>query len=113
MQHEKMKNERIDQLITEYLSGRLTADAFQELKDWSRESEENRRYVRDKIEVWFSSGVAVDRKTFDKEKAFSRFQKRVANERPKVYRIPWKIIYRVAAVVLILLLPLAGYWKGQ
>lgn len=114
MQHEKMKNERIDELIAEYLSGQLTADAFQELKDWSRESEENRRYVRDKIEVWFSSGAAADeKKMFDKEEAFARFQKRVANERPKVFRIPWKIVYRVAAVILILLLPLAGYWKGQ
>ncbi len=113
MQYEKMKNERIDQLITEYLSDQLTAEGFQELKDWSRESEENRRYVRDKIEVWFSSGAAANGKVFDKEKAFARFQKRVANERLKVYRIPWKIIYRVAAVILILLLPLAGYWKGQ
>lgn len=43
MQHEKMKNERIDQLITEYLFGRLTADAFQELKGWSRESEVGRK----------------------------------------------------------------------
>ena len=32
MQYEEMKNERIDQLIAEYLSGSLTADAFQELK---------------------------------------------------------------------------------
>ena len=32
MQHEEMKNERIDQLIAEYLSGSLTADVFQELK---------------------------------------------------------------------------------
>lgn len=28
MQHEEMINERIDQLIAEYLSGSLTADAF-------------------------------------------------------------------------------------
>lgn len=113
MQYENMKNERIDQLITEYLSDQLTAEAFRELKDWSQESEENRRYVRDKIEVWFSSGAAANGKVFDKEEAFVRFQKRVANERLKVYRIPWKIVYRVAAVILILLLPLAGYWKGQ
>ena len=42
MQHEEMKNERIDQLIAEYLSGSLTADAFQELKSWSKQSDENR-----------------------------------------------------------------------
>lgn len=113
MQHEKMKNERIDQLITEYLSGQLTAEAFRELKDWSQESEENRRYVRDKIEVWFSSGAVSNGKVFDKEEAFARFQKRVAKKRPKLYRFPCKIVYRVAVVILILLLPLAGYWKGQ
>lgn len=113
MQHEKMKNERIDQLITEYLSGQLTAEAFRKLKDWSLESEENRRYVRDKIEVWFSSGAASNGKVFDKEEAFARFQKRVAKKRPKLYRFPCKIVYRVAVVILILLLPLAGYWKGQ
>lgn len=46
MQHEEMINERIDQLIAEYLSGSLTADAFQELKNWSQQSDENRMYVR-------------------------------------------------------------------
>ena len=55
MQHEEMKNERIDQLIAEYLSGSLTADVFQELKNWSQQSDENRMYVRNQIEVWFSS----------------------------------------------------------
>lgn len=113
MQHENMKNERIDQLITEYLSDQLTAESFRELKDWSQESEENRRYVRDKIEVWFSSGAAANGKVFDKEEAFDRFQKRVVKKRPKIYRFPCKIVYRVAVVILILLLPLAGYWKGQ
>lgn len=46
MQHEEMINERIDQLIAEYLSGSLTADAFQELKNWSQQSDETRMYVR-------------------------------------------------------------------
>lgn len=55
MQYEEMKNERIDQLIAEYLSGSLTAEAFQELKSWSQQSDENRMYVRNQIEVWFSS----------------------------------------------------------
>lgn len=88
MQHEEMKNERIDQLIAEYLSGSLTADAFQELKSWSQQSDENRMYVRNQIEVWFSSGVAAKDKVFDKEEAFARFQKRIGNKEPKVYRFP-------------------------
>jgi transmembrane sensor len=67
MQHEEMINERIDQLIAEYLSGSLTADAFQELKNWSQQSDENRMYVRNQIEVWFSSGVTAKDKVFDKD----------------------------------------------
>ena len=113
MQYEEMKNERINQLIAEYLSGSLTADAFQELKSWSQQSDENRMYVRNQIEVWFSSGVAAKDKVFDKEEAFARFQKRIGKKEPKVYRFSWKTFYRVAAVILIVLLPLAGYWKGQ
>lgn len=113
MQHEEMKNERIDQLIAEYLSGSLTADAFQELKNWSQQSDENRMYVRNQIEVWFSSGVTAKDKVFDKEEAFARFQKRIGKKEPKVYRFSWKTFYRVAAVILIVLLPLAGYWRGQ
>lgn len=108
-----MINERIDQLIAEYLSGSLTADAFQELKNWSQQSDENRMYVRNQIEVWFSSGVTAKDKVFDKEEAFARFQKRIGKKEPKVYRFSWKTFYRVAAVILIVLLPLAGYWKGQ
>ena len=68
MQHEEMINERIDQLIAEYLSGSLTADAFQELKNWSQQSDENRMYVRNQIEVWFSSGVTA-KETNRKERA--------------------------------------------
>lgn len=105
MQHEEMKNERIDQLIAEYLSGSLTADVFQELKNWSQQSDENRMYVRNQIEVWFSSGVAAKDKVFDKEEAFARFQRRIGKKEPKVYRFPWKTFYRVAAVILIVLLP--------
>ena len=77
MQYEEMKNERIDQLIAEYLSGSLTADDFQELKSWSQQSDENRMYVRNQIEVWFSSGVTAKDKLFNKEEAFARFQKRI------------------------------------
>ena len=48
----------IDLLITRYLSGKLDKESFAELKRWSLESESNRKYVRNKLEVWFSSGAA-------------------------------------------------------
>lgn len=133
MQYEDMSNERIDLLVTEYLSGNLDEGSFEELKAWCRQSEEHCRYVRDRIEVWFSSGIAAGTDGFDKEEAFIRFRKRVeealavqaAGRMPeaagkrdvavqkKIYRFTWKTFYKVAAVVLVILLPLAGYWKGQ
>ena len=79
----------IDKLIASYLSNELDEKSFSELKRWSMESETNRIYVRDQLEIWFSSGVLSDKTFFNK------------NE------------YRVAAVVLLLLLPLATYWQGK
>ena len=59
----------IDLLITRYLSGKMDKESFAELKRWSLESESNRKYVRNKLEVWFSSGVADTAVQFDKDKA--------------------------------------------
>ena len=113
MQYEEKKNERTDRLIAEYLSGHLTADAFEELKNWSRESDDNRRYIRNRIEVWFSSGVAAQTGAFDKDEAFARFKRRIAEKEIATNRFPLRVLWRVAAVILFVALPLAGYWKGQ
>lgn len=109
------KNNDIDELITSYLSGNIDKETFAELKRWSLESEANRMYVRNQLEVWFSSGVAGDKTSFNKDKAFDLFKQRVSSgERKKeqVRRFSWRVVYQVAAVVLILLLPLT-YWQGK
>lgn len=71
----------IDLLITRYLSGKLDKESFAELKRWSLESESNRKYVRNKLEVWFSSGAADTAVRFDKDKAFSLFRQRLPGRR--------------------------------
>lgn len=111
-----MKDNNIDALITLYLSGNIDKEAFADLKRWSMESEANRIYVRNQLEIWFSSGVSGDRLSFNKDKAFTLFKQRVSSATRKeeqVRRFPWKAVYRVAAIVLIILLPLAAYWQGQ
>lgn len=110
------KNNDIDKLITSYLSGEISKEAFAELKRWSMESEANRNYVRNQLEVWFSSGVLGENVSFNKEKAFDLFKQRVSNTEKKkeqIRRFSCKTVYRVAVVVLILVLPLAAYWQGQ
>lgn len=112
----QVNNRDIDTLIISYFSGTLDKSSFQQLKDWAAESEENRKYIREKMEVWFSSGVVDEEVAFNAKKAFERFQNRVADaERQKehVHRFSWTMFLKAAAVVLIIILPITAYWQGQ
>lgn len=114
--HTEEKNSDIDKLITLYLSGELDEKSFSELKRWSMASESNRIYVRNQLEIWFSSGVSGDNNPYDKNKAFELFKQRIAETAKKdkqIRRFSWKVVYRVAAVAFILLLPLGAYWQGK
>lgn len=120
MERKEIHKEEIDNLISKYLTGDIDTQSLKVLTEWSRESAENSLYVRNKIELWFSSGVAGSMASFDKEKAFERFKARVEKatvaEKQKqrfVQSHSFRIFYRVAAAILIILLPLAGYWGGM
>ena len=82
----------IDLLITRYLSGKMDKESFAELKRWSLESESNRKYVRNKLEVWFSSGVADTAVQFDKDKAFSLFKQRIIGAEKKQKHPFWAVV---------------------
>jgi hypothetical protein len=112
--HTKERHNDIDQLIIFYLSGKMDKESFAALKSWSMASEANRAYIRSRLEIWFSSGVSGDTTTFNKDKAFGRFKQRVAKagkQGRNIRHFPWKIVYRIAVVILALLLPLAAYRK--
>ena len=93
----------IDGLITSYLSGNLDKASFSELQKWTMESEANRIYVRNKLELWFSSGVSGSVEPFDEDAAFTLFQQRAAifpkKEKQARRSFSWKMLYRVAAVL--------------
>ena len=107
----------IDGLITSYLSGNLDKASFSELQKWTMESEANRIYVRNKLELWFSSGVSGSVEPFDEDAAFTLFQQRAAifpkKEKQARRSFSWKMLYRVAAVLLVLLVPFATYYQGK
>lgn len=115
--HTKEQHNDIDPLITLYLSGKMDKASFVALKNWSMASETNRAYVRNHLEIWFSSGVSGDPTTFNKDNAFDLFKQRVAKvgkrEYNTTFHVPWKIVYRIAVVILVLLLPLAAYRQGK
>ncbi len=109
------ENHNLDELILQYLSGTLDAETLAELKQRISTSETDRNYVRQRIEIWLSTGAVNNAPAFDKEKAFALFQQRTATQKIQSarHRINWKIILRVAAIFLILVLPFAGYKRGQ
>ena len=120
MERKEIHKEEIDNLISMYLTGNIDTQSLKTLVAWSKESSENSLYVRNKIEIWFSSGVTGSVTPFDKEKAFERFKNRIekatiAEEQKQRFTKSrsLKIFYRVAAAILIILLPLAGYWGGM
>lgn len=119
MERKEIHKEKIDNLISMYLIGDIDTQSLKTLAAWCKESSEHSLYVRNKMELWFSSGVAGNITTFDKEKAFERFKNRIEKvtieERKQRLKESSKLkfFYRVAATILIILLPLAGYWSGM
>lgn len=106
----------IDRLILLYLSCELDKVSIAELKQWVMKSESNRIYVKNQIEIWFSAGASDISTAFNKDKAFELFKQRVAEdkkEKKHIRRFSWKIVYRTAVIILILLLPWTTYWYGR
>ncbi len=108
------EQKQVDEWIFRYQEGTLDKDSLKKLTQWVSLSEANRLYVRNQLEVWFSVGTAGTAVPFDKEKAYQRFMRhRLDCEHVrKVHFVSWKPFLRAAAVALMLVLPMAGYWAG-
>lgn len=65
----------------------------------------------DKQELWFSALAADDSYSYDVDEAFNRFVSRTQQKREAFFPMP-KIIYRVAAVILLLIASTISYWWG-
>lgn len=108
---------RIDYLIDLYLSGKIDKALLVELKNLAAQSEENRNYIRERIEVWFSAGMIDNFTSSDLDDKFESIEQRIEadeqEEGEQSYKFPLKWIVWIAAVVLIILLPLGGYWMGM
>lgn len=107
---------RIDELITNYLSGGLGTEELTELEDWLKASPENPKYFRQIREVWFSTIGANEETRYDKEAAFQRFlsKTQVAAEKKVIKKHPLhKYMYAAAAIALLCLISFASYWSGS
>lgn len=116
--HTEDKYKEIDDLLTVFFSGHANKDVLDKLNSRTQASKEIYEYVRVRLEIWFSSEIAGSSFSFDKKEAYNRFKRRIAKDMhvqkaTRKYVFSWKICYRIAAVILVLLLPLAGYWSGK
>lgn len=111
------KHNETDRLIERYMADRTDRAAVEGLKSLAMSSDDERVYIRERLEVWFSSGVAGDAGEFDADEAFARFSGRceagesaATRRRARFRRLG---LVAAAAVLLLMLLPFGGYWVGQ
>ena len=109
--------QQVDAWISLYINKEISKPDFESLKAFVQTSAENREYVRKKLEVAFSAGLAGSNKdVFDIDRAFERFESKVVEHQQLQQRF---LRYRkrtmwlaAAAVLLLILLPLGSYWRG-
>jgi len=114
---EQSKNfSQVDRWILSYINKDITRDELSALKDYAKAGESNRKYIRERLEVWFSTGVAGVSKV-DVEKAIKRFEAKVYSYEQMSGRLKrlkrWTIWSAAAAVALLMIIPTLTYFRGS
>ena len=110
------KNAHIDELVSKLLTEGLGKAECEELDAWMSRSDENRRYVMQCQEVWFSAIAEEESKRYDASKAYAAFHERIAESQRKEEKRSFlvKTFYRYAAVVAALVLvAIFSYRSGE
>lgn len=106
MKHDNRHTEQINNLILSFLNRTITPADLKTLKNWIDESEENKAYFSEIQKVWLISSLR-EKKNFDqvKERAFIRFQQRIAQAGPRKeqtrIRPLWHRVVYIAACLAI------------
>ena len=106
MKHDNRHTEQINNLILSFLNRTITPADLKTLKNWIDESEENKTYFSEIQKVWLISSLR-EKKNFDqvKERAFIRFQQRIAQAGPRKeqtrIRPLWHRVVYIAACLAI------------
>lgn len=99
--------DRIEDLILSLLEGSISLEGKRILKAWMNESEENRRYLKERVRVWQLTGT-VAKNRYHKEMAYEAFKAKVAAEKTKTKSTNRTVylqrVHKYAACFLLLLL---------
>lgn len=112
----KTGHSRLDNLIELYCSGNMDKASLAELRKLALESDDNHRYVRERLELWLSSGMVEKQENpLQLNRKFHEIEQRIAEveeDGTTSFKLPWRWGRWVAAAVLVALLPLGGYLWG-
>ena len=122
MNHMEDINQEIEVLINAFVKGTITEGDFSRLENWAHQSEAHRKYVCDVREVIFSHNVMSDHTHHDVKAAIERFHQHISKS--QLSNMPqsavsisitplWKKIVRIAAIILVLILPFLTYYVGH
>lgn len=112
------RDNKPDALLEEYLAGIISRASLRELEQWATLSEENRRYIRERLELWFSSAASGSRTNVDLNEKYDSLRKQLAQTTCTTARAAGrrKLMLRtaacIAAIALLVLLPWAAYRQG-
>lgn len=122
MNHMENINPEIEVLIDAFVKGTITEGDFSRLENWAHQSEAHRKYVCDVREVVFSHNVVSDHTHYDVKAAIERFHQHISKSQSN--NVPQsaisisitpllKKIFRIAAIILLLILPFFTYYVGH
>jgi transmembrane sensor len=95
-------NERIDDLIVNYLSHQSSPNEEEEFQAWLSQTDENRRYFVEMQDLW-NTLATQDKDAFDSEAAYHRFKARVSFQHQpegKIHKHFPSPFYWAAAVIM-------------
>lgn len=72
------KHDHINELIDLYVAGNMSKALFEELRQWAAASTNNNRYVRERLELWASSGMLKQESAEELEENYARIERRIA-----------------------------------
>ena len=108
------KYDAIDTMLQRYCADPHDAEAVDFLRAKALESDDFRRYIRENIEIAFSSAVAASAEEFDADNAYSRFRQRIgktaeSKRHPSARTIALRFLRVAAIVAAAVVLPWMGY----
>lgn len=108
------QDRKIDKKLLKFLQGELVSkEELAEVEDWIARNEKNKSYFREFQKLWEEKQFVDQLKSIDANRIWTGLQKKIKAKQVPSPIIPWHLkvrpVWRVAAVILLLMLPAATY----